>query len=74
VAHITPVIAVLDAMARTCADLSSARYLMIARERDAARTTLAFAAVHDRAARGDLVGQDYDDALAALRERVRGTC
>lgn len=67
VAHITPVLAILDAMAATCPDLTSSRYLMIAEERDAARITRRYAQVHDRAARGDLGGADYRIALESVR-------
>jgi len=69
VARIDVVIAVLDAMAKTCADLTSSRYLMIAAEREAARETRHYAEVHDLAARGVLVGDAYGDALKAVRER-----
>jgi hypothetical protein len=67
VAHIRPVLNVLDALAKTCRDLSSPRFLRIAGERDKARLTLMFCEVHDKAARGELPGADYDAALAASR-------
>ena len=70
VAHILPVINVLDALAKTCADLSSPRYLKIAGERDKARVTKMFCEVHDKAARGELAGPDYNEALAAVRAAV----
>jgi hypothetical protein len=69
VARIDVVLAVLDAMAQTCADLTSARYVTIAAEREAARETRHYAEVHDLAARGALVGDAYGDALKAVRER-----
>jgi hypothetical protein len=69
VARIDVVIAVLDAMAKTCSDLTSSRYLMIAAERDAARETRHYAVVHDRAARGELVGAEYGEVLKSVRER-----
>ena len=69
VAQIDTVIAVLDAMAKTCPDLTSSRYLMIAHEREAARETRHYAHVHDQAARGELVGAEYGEALKSVRER-----
>jgi hypothetical protein len=67
VAHITPVINTLNALADTCRDLSSRRFLSISAERDAARLCRRFCAIHDQAARGELVGVAYDDALATAR-------
>lgn len=67
VARVTVVINILNAMAFACRDLSSARYLRIDAEREAARAAKAFAEVHDRAARGELAGAEYEAALAALR-------
>ncbi len=68
VIHITPVLNVLDALAATCDDLSTPRYIQIAGEREKARITRMFCEIHDRAARGELVGPDYDAALAAARD------
>jgi hypothetical protein len=67
VAHITPILNLLDALAASCADLSSDRFLRISAERDKVRTALRFCEVHDQAARGELIGAAYADALAALR-------
>ena len=67
VAHITPVLNILEALASTCRDLSTPRYLRIAGERDKARTTRRFCVIHDMAARGELTSAAYDASLAAAR-------
>lgn len=66
-ARINVVLDILEAMAVACRDLSSPRYLKIDAERHAARVTRCFAEVHDRAAHGNLVSDDYEAQLAALR-------
>ena len=72
-AHMTPVLAVLDAMARTCPDLSSARYLRIAAARDEARATKQYAEVHDRHAHGEIDIDRYERDLAHLRAALTTT-
>jgi hypothetical protein len=71
-ARINVVLNMLDALARTCRDLSSDRFLSISAERDKARTTKRLCVIHDRAARGELTGDDYDKALAPFRAQLRG--
>ena len=70
VARVTPILNMLDALAKTCRDLSSARYLRIAEARDKARVTRLYCEIHDKAARGELTGADY---VAALRATLRDT-
>jgi hypothetical protein len=65
---IDPLIAVLAEVGMGCVDLASPDYLALSAERDRCRSVRRFCEVHDRAARGELVGRAYGDALARLRE------